>query len=130
MSTSYYYVAEPFTSIRLEEGPTHDRVTLWESHGNAGTLTVARGHGRQLVKRFAEECDDGRAPMRTHFGGRGVGCIVTENVRDLADDLVLISEYGDVLTVGEIRRCAGHGADATNPTEIDAARAGERHGRS
>jgi hypothetical protein len=112
MSTSYYYISEPFTHIRLDEGPAHDRVTLFESHACSGVLTVSRGQGLSLVRRFAAYCEDSQAPMRTHFGGRGVGCVVTENVRGLADDLVLISEYGEALTVGEIRARSGHGAAA------------------
>ena len=41
MSTSYYRLQDPFTSLRLEEGPGHDRLTVWEQHANCGTLTVS-----------------------------------------------------------------------------------------
>lgn len=118
MSTSYYYIEEPFTSIRLLEGPVHDRVSLWESHGLAGTLTVSHGKGRSLVRRFIQYADDPQAPLRTHWGGKEVGCVVTENIRGLADDLVLIDEYGEPVTVGVIRARAGHVRKDGMPGEL------------
>lgn len=129
MSTAYYYLREPFTSIRLERGPSHDRVTLWERGANIGTLTVSAGTGSMVTYLFAEVEYDGKAPMRTHWGGTKVGCVVTENVRGLDPSLVLVSEYGDVLTVGDIRARSGHGRGTAKPGELfgyenDAAKGG------
>jgi len=114
MSTSYYYIREPFTSVRLEEGPGHDRVTLWERGANCGTLVLSLGSGKRLVSMFAAgDDDDSRAPIRTHYGGKDVGAVVTENVSGLDPSLVLISEYGEPLTVEQIRARAGHGKNAS-----------------
>lgn len=121
MSTSYYRLAEPFTSLRLEEWPGHDRLTVFESHANCGTLTMSRGHGRLVAMRFASrDGDDSSCPMRTHWGGADVGAVVdvNESGRGLADDITLISEYGDVLTVGEVKARAGARRADGWPTEL------------
>lgn len=103
MSTSYHYLRGPLTSLRLEEGPAHDRLTVFEAGANAGTLTLSLGTGRLLALALADEQDDFHCPMRTHFGGAGVSCVVTENVRGLDPALTLVSDEGEVLTVAEIR---------------------------
>jgi len=103
MSTDYYWLRDPFTSIRLEEGEVHDRVTLWEGGANCGTLTLRAGHGRVVCRMFADT-DDANAPIHTHFGGADVGCVVTESASALDEPYILVSEYGQPLTVGEIRK--------------------------
>ena len=40
MSTTFYELREPWSSIRVEETPGHARITLWNDGGLAGTLTV------------------------------------------------------------------------------------------
>lgn len=37
------------TMVRLEEGPGHDRVSVWNRGGHSGTLTVKRGDGEALA---------------------------------------------------------------------------------
>ena len=37
------------TSVRLEEGPGHDFVHVWNRGGKAGTLTVDKGDGMKFV---------------------------------------------------------------------------------
>lgn len=36
--------------VRVEPGPGHDRVTVFNRGGNAGTLTVARGDGVTIAR--------------------------------------------------------------------------------
>ena len=118
MSTSYNRLIEGVTSIRLEEGKGHDRLTLWIEHGNAGTLTLPRGWGRRLVRLFADDSgSDDRDAMRTHWGGAKVGTVVTDNAR-LPDNAILISEYGEVLTVETIHARAGVKRKDGMPTEL------------
>ena len=118
MSTSYYGLREHVTSLRLEEGPGHDRLTIWVDHGNAGTLVLPRGFGKNMARMFAEtDVDDSECPMRTHWGGE-IGAVVTENQTDLQDERVLVSEYGDVLTVAAIRARAGAKRHDKMPTEL------------
>lgn len=40
------------TSARLDEGPRHDRLTVWNRGGLAGTLTVDAGDGIALLDRL------------------------------------------------------------------------------
>lgn len=110
MSTSYYHLSAPITSIRLEEGHSHDRVTIFETHANTGTLTFSKGIGRTVVSFFADEVDDNICPIRTHFGGKGRGCIVTIQDQHLHDDMMLVSEYGQPFTVKQIKEMDGKGA--------------------
>lgn len=110
MSTSYYHFRPPITSVRVEEGPSHDRITVFESKANAGTLTVSRGLGKVIASFFAYEVDDNKAPMRTHFGGKGRGCVVTVQDPHLHDDTFLIDEFGQVYTVRAIKQFDGNGA--------------------
>jgi hypothetical protein len=118
MSTSYYDLMEGITSLRLEEGPAHDRLTVFDNHANCGTLTLALGRGRTVALAFAIQADDQDAPIRTHWGGKDVGSVVTEHRRGLADDYCLVSEYGEVLTVGQIRARAGARRKDAMPTEL------------
>jgi hypothetical protein len=110
MSTSYYHFIHPVTSVKINEGPVHDRVTVFESHAQTGTLTVSKGMGKKFASFFAEEVDDNLAPMRTHFGGKGRGCVVTIHDEHLHPDTYLIDEYGSVFTVAEIKAMDGRGA--------------------
>lgn len=38
------------TSVRVEFGPTHDRVHVWNRGGKAGVLTVAKGDGAKIAE--------------------------------------------------------------------------------
>lgn len=110
MSTSYYYFNPPITSVRVDEGPGHDRVTVFIDGKNAGTLIVSAGQGKAIACLFANKVTDDMAPMRTHYGGKGVGCVVTVLDPDLRDDNHLIDEYGRVYTARKIKQLAGRGA--------------------
>ena len=119
MSTSYYYFNSPITSIRLEEGPAHDLITIFENHANCGTLTVSKGTGRTICLMFAlNDVDDFQCPIHTHWGGSKVGAVITENVNGLSDDLILISEYGEPMSVKQIRALAGHVRKDGMPGEL------------
>jgi len=117
MSTSYYRLMEPFTSLRLEEGAGHDRLTVFEGHANCGTLTLSKGVGRRLAQCFIDD-EENICPLRTHWGGTARGAVVTVNDASLPDDATVISEYGDVLTVKEVKaRDGAHRKDGM-PTEL------------
>jgi hypothetical protein len=38
------------TSVKVEFGPTHDRVHVWNRGGKAGVLTVAHGDGARIAE--------------------------------------------------------------------------------
>ena len=118
MSTSYCVPIEGVTNLRLTEGPVHDRLAIWIEHGLAGELTVPSGWGRRLVCLFSSDnYDDSQDAMRTHWGGSEVGSVVTDRAH-LPGDVVLISEYGDVTTAGEVRLLDGAKRSDGMPTEL------------
>ncbi len=107
MSTSYQYLKSPITSIRVDRNCSHSRITIFINHANAGTLTVRVEEEPGFLYLLSENADDTKCPLRTSYGGKDVGCVVTENVRGLDPLLVLIDEYGRPVTVGEIQAMAG-----------------------
>ena len=38
------------SSVRIESNGHHDRVTIWNRGGNAGTLTVKAGDGKMIAR--------------------------------------------------------------------------------
>ena len=110
MTTEYYLLKKPFTSIRVERSTAHDKLTLWVKHENIGTLTLTAGTAHEILMMFAStDC----WVMMTHFGGSLVGCVVKERLRAgaLDPDQILIDEYGGISTVAEVRRRAGINAE-------------------
>lgn len=57
MSTYYCKLKKPWTSIRVERSVAHCYVTLWQNHGNAGTLTVDIAVRDDVVRGFFESED-------------------------------------------------------------------------
>ncbi|KKL65943.1 hypothetical protein LCGC14_2149940 [marine sediment metagenome] len=101
MSTSYYKLKEPFTSIRLTE-IHHDHLTLWEDGENVGTLLLSKGTGKKVSIFFAD-ADIPFAPVYTAYGGDGVGMVVTVP-SSVPEDEILISEHGDITTLAKLRK--------------------------
>ena len=44
------------SSVRLETNGHHDRVTIWNRGGNAGTLTVKAGDGETYRRALMPDC--------------------------------------------------------------------------
>ena len=44
------------SSVRLETNGHHDRVTIWNRGGNAGTLTVKAGDGQVIAMAAMPDC--------------------------------------------------------------------------
>lgn len=108
MSTNYYYCVDGISSVFLDEGGAHDRVTIWQNGGNAGTLTVEKGYGRYICTLFADK-DAYQPPMYTTWGGESRGCLVHVNINGLDKNLCLIDEYGEPTTVGAVLALQGKG---------------------
>ena len=101
MSTSYYKLKKPFTSIRLSE-VYYDHLTLWENTVNAGTLILSKGMGKKVSIFFADTNVD-LSPIHTHCGGDGEGMVIT--VQDnVSEHETLISEHGDITTLAKLRK--------------------------
>jgi hypothetical protein len=117
MSTSYYRLRAPFTRIETETDGERTWVKLWNAEGPLGALAVQTVAARDTVLGFADQTCDSDCPMRTHWGGSAVGCVVTENSA-LDPETTLVSEYGEVLTVRQVRERAGHGRGATSLAQV------------
>lgn len=110
MSTAYYRLREPITSLRLEEGSAHDVLTVWESGAWAGTLTLSKGASRAVARMFfVTDVDDVRAALHTYYRGAKHGCVVTVNDETLPDSAIVLGEDGEMLTVREVKAFAGQG---------------------
>ena len=119
MSTHYYRLKQPLTSIHIQthDSPQHKYVDIWVNHGLAGTLTIPK----DLISHFLfclYDRDD--EVVYTSWGGKEKGTQVNfiGDSRYLPDDMTLISEYGEVFTLKEIK--ARQGAKRTDgmPTEL------------
>lgn len=100
MSTSYYGMKDPITSIRPEEMGGHTHIGVWVNHAKAGTLVFRNEEwiaGKWIF--VGEVC-----VLRTHHGPENVGLVIDQQIPHLDDERQLMSEYGELTTVGEIRR--------------------------
>ena len=108
MSTSYYTLKEPVTSIRPEVKGGHTHVGIWINHGKAGTLVFRNEEWGKGIWLFFND-DVGDAPIHQHWGGDKEGLVVNEYTLNLKDEQQMISENGELTTVREIRAEAGKG---------------------
>jgi hypothetical protein len=119
VSTSYYHLREPVTALKLRN---HDDAELMHgakdgghtwidvdiSGHAAGSLRVRDEDVPGVLLMLSDRGGHDDVPVRTSWGGEGVGCQVTERVRGLDPNLQLVSEYGELMTLAEIRvNCAG-----------------------
>ena len=118
MSTSYYRLAPPVTHIRIEERGEHCEVYLWLNHANVGSITVRNDEKKELIRLFTLYEDDSHCPLRTHWGGKERGAIVTINDETISNQAVVISEYGELLTVEQVKNRDGAKRSDGLPTEL------------
>ncbi len=102
MSTSYFMLAEPVTGIEITEAETINDMhwTRIDISGRfVGSLLLFKDDMPQFIRLFA---DRDRLAARTVGVGNGK---VSVGVSDesLPDDTVLISEYGDVVTLANVK---------------------------
>lgn len=101
----------PVTSLRLKEGKGNDRLSVWVDHALSGTLVLPKGQSRDVILFFARD----EPAIHTHAGGEERGCVVTFDdfylhaSRGWAGGIVLVSERGELTTVGEVRAKDGEG---------------------
>lgn len=95
MSTTYYRLAPPITSVRAETTPAHTHLTIWCNHANVGTLVL---RNEEVTPFLLLLCERGQAAtevkdaLSLNLGTVGQpGC------------LQLISEYGEVTTLDTLR---------------------------
>lgn len=103
MSTSYYRLRPPVTHLRLEDGGKHNNLYVWVDSNAAGILTLLKATTRDIMLFFALREADDVCPLRIHYGGPQREAAVIVNDESLPDEATVISEYGELLTVGEIK---------------------------
>jgi len=74
MGTYYSGFHPPITSIRVHEGTTHDRISVFENHMLVDVLSVSAGHGRAIARLFAgvvdvESASSVASTTRGEYGG-------------------------------------------------------------
>lgn len=114
MSTNYYRLNPPITHLRLEDRGGHDRISIWVDHGLAGSLTVSKRETRGIIQMFSSD----KCSLCTHWAGAERGVVVTVNDETIPDEAVVISEYGELLTVAEVKRRDGARCGNGMPTEL------------
>ena len=116
MGTEYYKLKPPVTSVKVvEENPSHTKLSIWINHGLAGTLTLRTKEVQNLLRILA---DDGMCVLHTRWGGLERGTVVTVNDTSLPEDTVIVSEYGRLSTISEIRARDGATRGDGLPTEL------------
>ena len=114
MSTEYYKLRKPFTYLYLTREGDRDRLVVWIANFESGTLTIPSRHTKDILRSFF---DDYVPVLRTHWGGKDRGAIVTVE-EELPNKAVVLSEYGELLTVAQVRARAGATRRDGMPTEL------------
>jgi len=52
-------VSDLISSVRVEHGPGHDRVHVWNRGGKAGVLVVTKGDGDDVAERLRASASEG-----------------------------------------------------------------------
>lgn len=103
MSTSYTRFKKPITCVRIElQDSSHDKVTVWVNHQNAGTLVVDYKTGKDILEMF----NSGEQVLHCYAGpeyrsGPVVPCVMKDDP-SISNDEYVLSEYYDVVAVGEV----------------------------
>ena len=100
MSTEFYPLKNPISSLRVEAAGDHVRISVWDRGALAGTLTVRAADAPAYILMFA---DERVVTMHRHYAGSGQGFEITEPEPPLDPKQCLVSEKGDVWTVAEVR---------------------------
>ena len=109
MSTTYYALKSPVTSLRLDGSPAHTKLTIFVNHANVGELTLANSELGDVLRMFKGDYE----VLHARWGGVERGCVVTQTDSALAamldNDTQVISEYGQLFTIGEVLAQEGRG---------------------
>jgi len=64
MSTTYYQLKPPITSVRVEKADKYNKLHIWIAHQKAGTLLVSEHEVADLLLLFADYL---KVALYTHF---------------------------------------------------------------
>ena len=101
MSTNYYPFLCGISSVRLEQGPGHDRVAVWQRGGKCGELVVDLGTGLAIAKLF---CSD-TPILHAYYGGTGVGLVIERSPASAGLPLprYVLSENGELFETNALK---------------------------
>lgn len=94
MSATFYGIVAPFTRITISRGGGTVTVAAYVGDTAAGSLTVPEEYEGTVIRMFVDL--EYRAAHRS--GGR-----LTAD-RHLPDAMCVVAEYGEVTTLGDLRR--------------------------
>ena len=118
MSTSYYRLKPPITHLTLKAESGHDRLKIWVNHGLVGELVLANRETRAFLDCFTLYEADNECPLRSYWGGPERGTVVYANEDNLPDGMMVISQYGELLTVAQVKARNGAKRKDGFPTEL------------
>jgi len=99
MSTSYYLLRRPITSVRPEVLGGHTHVGVWINHAKSGDLVVRNEEWLPLLQALtSDEC-----VIHVSCGGKDVGLVVDDRCPESCDMVQIVSECGTLHSMGEIR---------------------------
>ena len=99
MSTYFYDLAEPWSSIRVEKGPVHDRLLIWVDGKKSGELVFRVEDEGALTAAIMCFSDQNRAVA--HRTGRGAGKTGLHlNQKNRRPQV--ISEYGEIIDLEDL----------------------------
>jgi hypothetical protein len=96
MSTSYTRFKKPITRVSIDTTDhTHDKITIWVDHQNAGTIVVDAGQGNDFLDMF----DSGKTVLHC-YSAKGP-CVIKKDP-DISNDEYVISEYNEITKAGKV----------------------------
>lgn len=90
---------------------------IWINHAKAGTLVVRNEEWPELLNALTAKDAARNTVLRTLWGGQDVGAIV-DDIPALADEQQVVSEYGELMTVRQVRARVGARRKDGMPTEL------------
>ena len=98
MSTEFYRIKPPFTSVRTEVGGGHTRLSLWVNHAKTGDITLRNEELKDVLRVFCRE--EPAVIQRGLTGGEVQLAYEDDNVEP---DTILVSEYGEITCVAQLQ---------------------------
>lgn len=106
MGTTYYALKAPFTSLAIIPGGGHAKLKIWVNHAFAGELTVRDTNEHDELTAVLHALASEEEVGRLWYGGDAIGCQGVLVHAHLTNDIQVISEYGELTTIGSIRDSA------------------------
>ena len=97
MSTSYFRLKKPFTSVRTTARGGHTQLALWVNHAKAGDITLRNEEVPAVLLALRRN-----ESAVTQCGAAAGGTQLYFDDDNLEPDTQLISEYGDLTCLGNL----------------------------